>query len=83
MLEPEQLAELPGHVVAEELETAASGLLGGIHRDIRMSKQLLSLADTAEVERDSDARPDDELASSNPDRLGECLEQPLGHRDSL
>ena len=34
VLEPEQLAELAGHLVAEDLVAAAAGLLGRVHRDV-------------------------------------------------
>ena len=34
MLEPEQLAELARHLVAEDLVAAAAGLLGRVHRDV-------------------------------------------------
>src|SRR5439155_13341997 len=70
VLEPEQLSELPGHVVAEELEAAAPCLLGRVHRDVCVPEQLLAFARTADVEGDTDAGAYDELESRHPDRLG-------------
>ena len=63
VLEPEQLAELAGHLVVEHLVAAAAALLGRVHRDVGVPDQLLALAGPAVVDHDADARAERQLAS--------------------
>src|SRR5439155_2146006 len=83
VLEAQQLPELAGHVVAEELVPAAARLLRRVHRDVRVANQLFALAGTARVEGDADARADHELAPGDPDRLLEREKQPLRDADGM
>ena len=70
VLEPEQLAELAGHLVVEELVAAAPGLLGGVHRDVRVADQIVARAAAAGVSDDADARAERELVVCDRDRIG-------------
>src|SRR5919201_3871033 len=54
LLEAEQLPKLPGHVVPEDLEAAAAGLFGRVHREVGVPNQLLAVAGTAGMESDAD-----------------------------
>src|SRR5262249_9672588 len=69
VFEPEQLAELARHVVMEELESPATGFFGGVHRDVRVSEEILAPRLSPCVKRESDARTDAELPARYPHGL--------------
>jgi len=71
VLEPEQLAELAGHVVVEELEATAARLLRGVHRHVRVAEEFLAASLASSMEGDADAGADAQLAAGDPDRLPE------------
>ncbi len=82
-LERQQLAELERHVVLEDLVMAAAGVLGGVHRDVRVANEVVAVGRPARMHNDADARPDGQLASRDRHRLSQLLVQPVGHLDGL
>ena len=82
VLDAEQLTELLRHLGAEDLVASASGVLGGVHGDIRVSDELLALP-RARTEHDADARAKDDLAPGDRNRSSELVEQSLREADSL
>jgi hypothetical protein len=83
VLQPQQLAELAGHVVVKELEAPTPGLLGGVHRNVGVADEILTPRPASGVEGDADARTDAQLAARDPDRLGERAQEASRDRACL